>query len=80
MVWPKSQYGVQVLAMLAQKGDVILSASPAFDLARITQQQPRLTDQVESDIRQAQILFERRRMAHPFAEPLPEHQAQVTEA
>ncbi len=86
MVWPKSPFGcsanigVQILAVLAQKGDLILAAAAALDFTRIGQQQPRLADQIERDIGQAQILFERGRMSHPFAQPLPEHQAQVAEA
>ena len=46
---------------------------------RLVEQQRRLPDQVEREIGETEIDLDRRRMAAPFAEPLPEDQRIVAE-
>jgi hypothetical protein len=70
---------IQVLAVLAQERDVILAAAAPLELAGIGQQQPRLTNEVEGDVGEPEILLERRRMTHPLAQPLAEHEREIAE-
>ena len=82
---PKSPFGcstsvrLQVLRFLAQVGELVLVAAAALEFARVGEQQPRLAEEVERDVGEPEVLLERGRMADPFAEPLPEHEARVGE-
>ncbi len=71
---------VQVVAVFAQQRELVLAAAATLDLAGVGEQQPRLTDQVERDIREPQVLLDRRRVPDPFAQALSEHQARVRRA
>src|SRR5258707_10315039 len=73
------QNRVEIGALLAQVSELVFVAAATFDLAGVAQEQPCLTDQVERNIGEPQILFERGSVAHPFTQTLPQHQAQVTE-
>ncbi len=46
---------------------------------RLAKQQGRLADQIEREIGEAKIDFERRRMAAPFGQSLPQHQRIVAQ-
>ena len=47
--------------------------SARLDFTRIGQPQPPLPEQVEADIGQRDVLLQHRAVAHPFAEPLRQH-------
>ena len=85
MVSAKSPFGCSASVgfkyspLLAQERDLVLAAAASLDLAGICEQQPRLTDQVESDVGEPEILLERGRMTHPLAQPLAEHEGQIAE-
>src|ERR1700686_340756 len=68
------------LRRITQKGQRVLVTPAALDLARVGEQQPRLPDQVQGEVGERQILLERRRLAGPLAEALPEYETRVTEA
>ena len=85
MVSPKSPFGcstsvgIEILALLAEKGEIVLRAAPALRLARIAQQQAGLSDEIERHVREPQILLEHGSMSDPLPEPLPENQAEIAE-
>ena len=62
------------------EGERIAVAALPFGLACIVQKMSRLPDQVEPHVRKAEVDLDARRVAAPFAEPLPEDQAVVAEA
>ena len=59
---------------------MILVATSALELAGVREQQARLPEQIQRNIRQRQVLFEHRRMPAPFREPLAEDEGAVGEA
>ena len=59
---------------------LVLIALPAFNLARITQQQASLPDEIERQVGESEVFLERRGMPYPLAQALPQHQAGVTQA
>src|SRR6188768_244050 len=71
------QRQVEVLRLLAPIRERILAATLALELARVRQEEPSLAEEVERDVREPEILLERRRVPDPFAEPLREHQVRV---
>jgi hypothetical protein len=70
---------VAVLVLVAEIGQRILVAAAPLDFAGVRQQQARLADQVEREVGETEVLFERRRVPDPFAETLTEHEARVAE-
>ena len=71
---------VHELGRVAQEGQLVLVAAAALELAGVGQQQARLADQIEREVGEPQVLFERRRVPDPFAEALAEHQRGIAEA
>src|SRR5256886_14565295 len=65
---------------ITQKGQRVLVTSPALELARVGEQQPRLPDEIERQVGESQVLLECRRVTDPLAQALPEHEARVGEA
>ena len=55
-------------------------AALSLHLARQVEEQARLTDQVETDIGEAEVDLERRRMPAPFGETLTQDQAVIAKA
>src|SRR2546430_10233650 len=47
-----------------------LVTSPAIELAGIGEQQPRLPDEIERQVGEAQVLLQRRRVSDPLAQAL----------
>jgi hypothetical protein len=78
-VRPLDQQKVVIVALAAQIGEIVLVAALALDLAGIGIERARLAEQVERDIRQRQILFQRRRMAAPFRQPVAENELIIGE-
>src|SRR3984893_11153434 len=79
-VWLLGECQVGKLRRITQKGQRVLVTPAALELARVGEQQPRLSDQIEGEVGEPQVLLERRRVTHPLAEALPEHETRVTEA
>ena len=74
---------VAIAGAVAQVRQLILAASrlavARLDLARVGEPQPRLAEQVETDIGRRDVLLEHRAFADPFAEPLREYEVVVAE-
>ena len=74
------QAQVQEVLRIAQESEIVFAAPAAFQLRGIRQQVARLAEQVEPDVGERQVLFERGRMTDPFAETLRQDQARVADA
>src|SRR5580658_5418109 len=70
---------IQKLPRVAQERELILRTTVPFKLTRVTEEEPRLANKIECDIRKPKVLLERRGMTHPFGKPLPENEARVGE-
>ena len=73
------QAKIAELGRVTKEGKIVLSAPLSLDTARIRQQVPRLTDEIEADVGERQILLQRRRVSYPFTQTLGEDEACVTE-
>ena len=69
------QQHVAEVARVAQKGELVVVAALAFDLAGEVQPELRLADQVERDVGERDVFLQRRRMPAPFGQAMPEDQA-----
>ena len=65
---------------VAKEGVIILALPAALDLGRVAIAHAGRADQVKRHVRQRQILFQHRRMAAPFAQPVAEDQMVVTDS
>ncbi len=68
------------LGRVAQEGEVVLAAPASFELRGVREEQARLTDEVERDVREPEVLFEGRRMPDPPRELLAQDEARVRQA
>ena len=64
------QQQVAVLPDVAQIGELVLVVALAFDLGRIGIEFARLAEQIEAHIGERHVLFQHRRMAAPFRQPM----------
>ena len=74
------EQAVPVLAGVAQIGEIVLAQRPARERRRVVVQRARLADEVEPDIGERDVLLQRRGVAAPFGQPVPEHQRVVRPA
>ena len=78
------QQKVAEATAIAEEGERVFAASSCFetrlDFAGIGKPQPRLAEQIQSNVGERDILFEHRPVADPLAEPLREHQIAVGKA
>jgi len=74
---------VAELVGVAPERELVLVAARALDarldLAGVAVPQPRLSDQVEPDVGERDVLLDHRPFAHPLAQPLGEHEVAVGE-
>ena len=68
------QQQIAVLPDVAQVGELVLVVALALDLGRVGIELARLAEQVEAHIGERHVLFQHRRMAAPFRQPMPEDQ------
>ena len=73
------QQAIAVIEHVAVECERVGVSPRAFRLARRREQQGCLADLVEREVGEAQIDLDRRRVAAPFAEPLPEDQRVVAQ-
>jgi hypothetical protein len=71
------QLAVAEVLLVPQVGEVVLVPAGALQLARVAQQQPGLTEGVQGDVRQRDVLLQLRRAGRPLGEPLRGDQAVV---
>jgi hypothetical protein len=71
---------VQIVALVAQEGELILVVVLRALFAGQREHAARLADQVERHVRQRDVLFEDRRMPTPFAQALAKDQAGIADA
>ena len=69
------QQQIAILPDVAQIGELVLVVALALDLGGVAIELARLADQVEAHIGERHILFQHRRVAAPFRQPVPEDQA-----
>ena len=73
------QQAIAEIEHVAMEGERVAVPAPALRPRRPHEEMGRLADQIEAHIGEAEIDLDARRMAAPFAEPLPEDQAVVAE-
>jgi hypothetical protein len=71
---------VAELGLVAQERELVLVAPPAFQSAGMREQQARLADQVQRDVRQRDVLLDHGPVAAPLGEPLPEDERRIRDA
>ncbi|MNT63520.1 hypothetical protein D3C72_2013450 [compost metagenome] len=65
---------------IAQEGQLVGGAAGALHFGGVAQPQAGLADQVERDVGQRDILFQRGAAAAPFRQALAEHQRGIAQA
>src|SRR5262249_55065478 len=70
---------IAIVAAVAQIREVVLAATEPLDAAGVLQQQARLTDQIEREVRERKILLGRRTVPAPLRQAMPEHEIRVAE-
>ena len=71
---------IAVLDCITKIGERIGVASLPLDLGRQPEEQRRLTDEVERDVREGNVLLENRRMTAPLGETMAEHEPVVAKS
>ena len=79
-VGPLHQLHVEELVRVAQEGELVLVASIPADGDGVAIERTRLSDQVERDVGERNVLLQRRRATRPLGEAMPQHQRVVGEA
>ena len=74
------QMSVAIVDRLTEIREIILASSLSFDLPSELEKERRLADQVESDVRERDVLFENRSVPTPLRKSMAEYKAVVTEA
>ena len=74
------EQAVDELALVTHEGVVVLGAAGAVELGGARVHRARLAEQVERDVRQRDVVLERRRPRRPLREPVREHEAIVRDA
>ncbi len=74
------QQNISEIACVTQKRQLVFIAARTVHLACVRQPKPRVTQQIERNIRQRNIFFEHRPVAAPLRQALAEDQAVIPEA
>jgi len=74
------QQQVAKIPCIPEIGQIVRTATFAFNFAGQFQPELRLTDQIKGSIGQRDVLFNHWRMAAPFADPMRQHQRVVAKA
>ncbi len=71
------QQEIAILPDVAQVGELVFVVAFAFDPCRVAIQLARLSEQIKAHIGERHILFQHRRVAAPFRQPVPENKSVV---
>ena len=77
-VRPFDHHHVPEFGAVAKKGIIILGSPTALEFGGVAIAHSGRADQVQRHVRQRQILFQHRRMAAPFTQPVTKNQMVVT--
>ena len=74
------QGDIEVIALVAQKRQLVFVKTLPIDLASQREHRTRLANQIESDIGHGNVLFQNRRVPAPFADALGQDETAIANA